>query len=274
MQPDQSSSPSDLFFFLGGHDLEMLTIRALLDEHASGRYADANLSWGATTSAYRSSIDQVLASGQTPVLIELEDDLALPLERVLVIDHHGRRAGSDRATSLEQVFELLRLPPEAWTRRHALVAANDRAYLEGLADLGATVTEIQAVRSEDRRAQGITEADETAAAEALQHLESRCQGRLLLASLPHARTASLVDRLAPEAGGEGFETLFVSSPNEANIFAPGWLIEQLAARFSSGWYGGNLPKSGYFGIQGDPEAVAEVVEALVEEKISQDAVGR
>ena len=55
---------------------------------------------------------------RNPVLIELKDDLpaSFPRDRLLFVDHHGERAGEDRQTSLEQVFELLDLPREDWTR--------------------------------------------------------------------------------------------------------------------------------------------------------------
>lgn len=37
-------------FFLGGRDLEMLTIRDLMAEHAPGRFHDKGLPWGAKAS--------------------------------------------------------------------------------------------------------------------------------------------------------------------------------------------------------------------------------
>src|SRR5947209_1249501 len=118
-------------FFLGGRDLEMSTIRELLSSHAQGRFHDRGLAWGARTSAYRDEIARALEAGQTPVLVELEDDVGLDPARVVVVDHHGTKAGHDRPTSLEQVFALLGRPRDEWSRWFALVAANDRAHIRG-----------------------------------------------------------------------------------------------------------------------------------------------
>jgi hypothetical protein len=60
-------------FFLGGHDLEMVTIRDLLKSQKI-RPHDSNLTWGVTASAYRREIEQTLNQGLTPVLIELAMD--------------------------------------------------------------------------------------------------------------------------------------------------------------------------------------------------------
>src|SRR5687768_1077118 len=99
-----------MVFFLGGRDLEMATIRDWLEAHAPGRFHDRGLAWGAVASAYRAEIDAALTREDAVVLVELDDDLGLasqgPPGRVVVVDHHGDRAGADRPTSLEQVFDL------------------------------------------------------------------------------------------------------------------------------------------------------------------------
>ena len=153
----------DLVFFLGGHDLEMDTIRELLERRAAGRWHDRGLAWGARASAYREEIEAALAAGETPVLVELEDDVGLDGRCVVIVDHHGESAGAERPTSLEQVFAWLALPPGEWTRWHELVAANDRGYIPALVEAGASIEEIREVRAADRGAQGITEAEERAA---------------------------------------------------------------------------------------------------------------
>ncbi|MGH9893393.1 MAG: hypothetical protein ACREA0_15670 [bacterium] len=118
-----------LVFFLGGTDLEMLTIRTLLEETIPGRFHDKHLVWGAKASAYGEEIGEALDAGKTPVLVELEDDVGLDREAVVITDHHGERAGSDKPTSLHQIFALLGLPAKRWTRWFDLVAANDRGYI-------------------------------------------------------------------------------------------------------------------------------------------------
>src|SRR4051794_32689709 len=112
-RPSGNPGRSTYRFFLGGHDLEMVTIGELVESILPGHVVDGQLSWGATASAYAEKIRQSLEDGESPVLIELEPDPDLPSDRVIVVDHHGERAGADRPTSLHQVFALLGLPPSA-----------------------------------------------------------------------------------------------------------------------------------------------------------------
>ena len=154
-------------FFLGGYDLEMVTIRDLLAE-VGAAFHDQRLAWGARASAYRDEIEGALASGRIPVLIELDHDLdvparfyegeatlaSLPRGTALRVDHHGRRTVTGTPTSLEQVFRILGLPPERWTRHFELVAANDRGHVRAMLALNppATPGELRSVREADRRA--------------------------------------------------------------------------------------------------------------------------
>lgn len=242
-------------FFLGGYDLEMTVIRELLEKHAPDRFHDRQLEWGARASGYRGEIQACLAAGQTPVLVELETDMVLDSRKVVVIDHHGRRAGSDRPTSLHQVFELLGLPAELWTRRHALVAANDRGHIPALAELGASRDEIAAIRAADRAAQGITSEQEREGERAARHAEVLADGQLTVARLAHDRTATVADRLDPLLDGPGFRNLLVLSPRQVNFFGSGEWIERLAGEFPGGWYGGALPERGFWGHSSPPEDV-------------------
>jgi hypothetical protein len=257
-----------LVFFLGGQDLEMVTIRDLLSAAPSVRVYDKSLTWGARASAYQREIAEALTGGKTPVLIELQIDLELPEERVVIVDHHGERAGSEAPTSLHQVFALLDLPPSAWTRWHTLVAANDRSYLKGLVSEGATIDEIRQVRRADRQAQGITEAEESAAEASLARLEDRLGGQLSLVRLPHSRTAAVTDRLEAALGGPGFDNLLIISPDSLNFFGSGSVIRALVEAYPGGWYGGSLPERGFWGIdQVIPEAASFIERQL---RASQD----
>jgi hypothetical protein len=238
---------NNLVFFLGGHDLEMLTIRGLLEQYASGRFCDKGLAWGARASDYREEIESALARGARPVLIELTLDLGVPEDTVVVIDHHGRRAGSTHPTSLHQVFALLDLPKAAWTRWHELVAANDRGYIPALLAIGATQAEIQKIREADRKAQGVTAEEEAAAEEALRTLQILADGDLTVVVLPHAHTSPLCDRLEPALGGGGFRNLLISSPGQLNFYGAGEIVNALNEKFPGGWYGGALPERGFWG---------------------------
>lgn len=239
-----------LTFFLGGRDLEMAEIAALV-RATVGAHAvvDKGLPWhGAVASAYANEIATALACGRQPVLVELGLDLdAGVIDRCLVVDHHGSRAGADQPTSLEQVFALLHLPPSRWTRRHALVAANDRGWIPGLRAMGATAAEIAAIRAEDRAAQGITAADEEAGARALIGRERVADGSLVVVRLPHARTAVVMDRLAQEAGDDQVPDTLIQSPGEVNFSGCGGRVRALDAAFPGGWCGGALPHFGFWG---------------------------
>lgn len=246
-----------LAFFLGGHDLEMLAIRELLATEAPGRVYDKRLSWGARASAYEVEIDACLARGETPVLIELENDLGR--EAVLIVDHHGERAGDDRQTSLEQIFALLRLPAERWTRWHQLVAANDRGYIPGLLAASATRDEIERVRAADRAAQGITPDEEIEAVRALAVAETRAAGRLVVVRAAHARLAAVEDRLHEALGGPGVSNLLLIAPGEVDFAGDGRVVRALDRRYPGGWYGGALPERGFWGHAGEPAGVEDFV---------------
>lgn len=235
---------------LGGHDLEMLEIGELGRAQLGALHVhDRGLPWhAAKASAYRAEIESALSDGRTPVLVELQPDLPPDLlDRCRLVDHHGDLAGAARPTSLEQVFDLLGLPAAAWTRRHALVAANDRGWIPELRAMGASAAEIAAIRAEDRAAQGVAPAEEAAAARALAGREVVLGGSLLLVRLPHARTSPVFDALAQEAlAGQPPDTLVVS-PAELNFSGTGARVVALRETFAGGWSGGALPARGFWG---------------------------
>jgi hypothetical protein len=255
-------APTQYDFFLGGADLEMDAIRALLEQHAPDQMHDMHLRWGARASAYREEIEASLKSGHTPVLVELENDLDLKDESLQVVDHHGAAAGRDKPTSLHQVFALLGLASAAWTRWHELVAANDRGYIEALRECGASPEEIREIRAADRAAQGITPEQEAEAQRAVQHTRTLADGDLTVVRLPHARTAAVTDRLHPALGGPGYRNLLIESPEELNFYGEGMLVHALNLAFPGGWYGGALPDQGFWG-HGPP--VVDVKQFLLRE---------
>ncbi|MEO8380938.1 MAG: hypothetical protein ABI779_14845 [Acidobacteriota bacterium] len=254
---------SPLAFFLGGYDLEMVTIRELLADMPGVRVIDRKLSWGAKASAYAEEITEALARGETAVLVELENDLGLELGQVINLDHHGASAGAEASTSLEQVFALLALPPSHWTRWHALVAANDRGHIPAMRELGASDAEVARVRTADRAAQGISAEQERDAEAAIAGAEVVAGGDLVIVRLPHARTAAVVDRLVMQPAPP--ENVLVLAPQEVNFFGRGDLVHALDARFPGGWKGGALPSRGFWGRSGDGAEVS----AFVREELHQ-----
>ncbi len=240
-------SPEQIVFFLGGHDLEMVTIRDLLAQEAPDRFYDHALSWGAKASAYREELKATLTSGRIPVLVELANDIGLDPAKIIVVDHHGERAGEDRPTSLHQVFDLLDLPADRWTRWFALVTANDGGYIPAMVALGASQEEIVQVRAADRTAQGITPEEEEQGAGAVDQATSMADGQLTVVHLEHARTATVADRLHAGLGGPGYENLLILSPGEVNVFGSGDLVSAVDAAFPGGWYGGSLHDRAFWG---------------------------
>jgi hypothetical protein len=252
-------------FFLGGRDLEMETIRALVEETlGTGAVRDHGLGWGARLSDYAADL-AALPPSAVPVLVELVLDIPVPADAV-VIDHHGTRAGADAPTSLEQVFRLLALPAERWNRHLALVAANDRGHVRALRAMGATVAEIDAIRAADRRAQGITEAEEAAGEAALAASDTRLDGALTVIRLPHARTAVAMDRLAAATADDTIDNVLVFAPGEVDFFGIGAAVAALDTAFPGGWSGGDLPEAGFW-WHGEPlpdeDVLVDVLTAIL-----------
>jgi hypothetical protein len=261
-------------FFLGGHDLEMVTIRDLVAAE-NQRVVDKHLRWGAKASHYSEEIEAALARGEIPVLVELPNDLGVPeidacdvIDRspkknlampIVVVDHHGERADLAKPTSLHQVFQLLNLPRERWTRWLDLVAANDRGHVREMRAIGASDEEIARVRAADRAAQGITAAEEAAGEQSIRNAQRFANGRLVVVHLPHGHSAVAADRF--ELSDEPPENIMVFGPSEVNFFGRGDLVQALDHRFPGGWYGGALPNRGFWG---HPLPLDEPVRFLVE----------
>lgn len=252
-------------FCLGGHDLEMATIRDLvLDRLGPGALADKHLSWGARASAYMPEIAAAVEVGCTPVLVELALDLPQAvLERTRIVDHHGALAGRDKPSSLRQVFQLLGLPAEQWTREYALIEANDVGHIAGLQSAGATSDEIAAIRARDRNAQGISEESERLSRLAVARATRR--GRLTVVETAAPTSSVIADLMHPALGGAGADNLLVLTPETVSFFGDGHVITALED-VPGCWWGGALPEHGFWGIKvaAGPErtALVERVAAL------------
>lgn len=249
-------------FFLGGHDLEMVTIKELLDEKKIPYY-DKCLLWGAKASNYEDEINQVIASGRTPVLVELTDDLDLSQKNCMIIDHHGEKAGIDKPGTFRQVFALLQLPSEQWTRWFELVDANDKGHIQALINIGASQDEIVKVREADRRTQGITLEQESQGRIAADLAKIMLNCNLTVVELPHPKTAVVTDLLHPALGGSGYENLLVISPGEVNFYGKGAIVIELSRKFPDGWYGGSLPEYGFWGHSSPKSDVVEFISMII-----------
>ena len=139
-------------FLLGGHDLEMMEIRRILESYKIA-FFDNNLTWDtAHLSAYSNIFSEKPNAHYYGV--ELKEDCLKPLYYTR-IDHHNDY--SDREASILQVARLLEIEPD---HRLELVAANDARYIPGMLELGASRCEIDVIRRQDRAAQGVSEEDE------------------------------------------------------------------------------------------------------------------
>lgn len=237
-------------FFLGGHDAEMCEIRNIL-ETRNIPFFDKQLAWGAKASVYEKEIAQ-LDSIQIPVLIELEIDFPLS-PRTVIIDHHGKEAGRGKPTSIEQVAHLLSMELNHWQK---LIAANDRAWIDGLIGVGAAQEEIDKIRRYDRLCQGVTEEEETAAEEAIKRLEK--YKNLAVVYFRYIHTSPVMDRLYKK-----YLNIIVFTPESANFSGNGKCVMKLAREFPGGWYGGDLPNKGFWGInQKDQKELDKIINVI------------
>jgi len=145
-----------MIFLLGGYDLEMITIKKLLEDNGI-TYIDKNLSWGAKLSDYKDEF----STNKQIYGIELEEDITPP-KNYSSIDHHNQN--SHMPSSLEQVAKILNIK---LSRDQQLVSANDSGYIKGMQNICATQDEIENIRRRDREAQGVTQKDENLATKSI-----------------------------------------------------------------------------------------------------------
>ncbi len=147
---------------MGGHDLEMLTIKEILTQEKI-RFIDKDLQWGAKLSNYQEELEQF--SNYSIYGIELEEDISPP-QNYYRIDHHNDF--SDREASIVQVLKLLGKEP---TREQELIAHNDEGHIKAMECFGATKEEIIDIRKRDRATQGVTVQDEAKALEEIKNIK-------------------------------------------------------------------------------------------------------
>lgn len=177
-------------FLLGGHDLEMLEIKTLLEGEGYD-VRDHNLGWeNAELDAYKDVLEQ--NPNAEFVGVELRDCNHISKKyKYILIDHHNEL--SYKPAAILQVAALLGKQPD---RRMLLVAANDSGYIPAMQAMSATDEEIDAIRRSDRAAQGISMTDEILAEETVANnvLE---YGQLLVVKSKTSKFASICDRLYP-----------------------------------------------------------------------------
>ena len=137
-------------FLLGGKDLEMKTIKEILEKFDL-KFYNKNLSWNnAKLSAYKKYFNEI----EHFYGIELTEDITPP-KYYTSIDHHNYKRF--KLSSLEQIAKLLNYK---LSRKEKLVAINDREHILGMKKFGASNKEIEDIRKKERRLQGINEKEE------------------------------------------------------------------------------------------------------------------
>lgn len=245
-----------MLFLLGGHDLEMLTIRDVLDKQGV-KYADHNLRWdNACLSSYRQELDEASDKGRTVFGIELQEDIVAP-SYYRKIDHHNDLAYLPSA--LEQVLNILYLPINRYLQ---LVAANDKAYIPGMLQLDATAEEVKAIRSADRKAQGVTAKDELLAEKAIAE-DCEKKGDLLFVHALSSSFSPICDRLFP------YRSLLVYTDDEWIYYGEGAM--RVRKLFEDDFLAGKLfcggGENGYVGTVKGKYSLKELDEMILKIQI-------
>lgn len=226
-------------FLLGGHDLEMMTIKEMVELHPNCVVVDKNLQWdNAMLGEYLIELQDF---AHTDIYgIELIEDFPLPSEIKAYyhrIDHHNDCSGMP--SSLEQVASVLGVELD---RHQRLVAANDSGYIPAMRALGATEDEISVIRELDRRAQGVTEEDERLAEKSINENKSQ-HGSLVVVKSITSKFSPICDRLYP------YERLLIHTDWEWMFYGEGKaeLVSLLDRdiQFGKVFYGGD--DRGYVG---------------------------
>lgn len=244
---EQMIKREKLLFLLGGHDLEMLTIRQQLDKMGVA-YVDHQLRWdNARLSSYRKELEEASTKDWIVYGVELQEDIPKP-PGYRAIDHHNTSAHLDSA--LEQVMALLGQPMD---RYQQLVAANDKRYIPGMLEIGASEDEINLIRYADRKAQGVTDKDECLAEKAVSNNCTRI-GDLFVVKAFSSRFSPICDRLFP------FGSLLIYTDEEWVYYGKG--TENVKKSFEKEYLSGNLfsggGENGYVGAKGGVFSLEEI----------------
>ena len=232
------------------NDAEAVEIRKLLEARGE-RVLVTGQGWGATWAGLEPGVRDAIAGfsggsgGGTVYGVELGGPNPY---RAINIDHHkyGEEDRSHAASSLEQAAAILGVELDRWQR---LIALNDRGYIPAMiTEAGATAAEIEAVRRADRSAQGVTAAQEAAAARDLEE-HAEFSGDRVKVWCAEGSTAAHSDGLYGKA-----REILLMGPDEWNYYGPRHrvLAAMFEGRTGKTWCGG-AEASGYFGIAA-PEA--------------------
>lgn len=198
-------------FLLGGADLEMQTIKNILENHKL-HVEDKKLNWSdARLSAYAEELKEYSSEEYRIYGIELQEDGSSILpENYVRIDHHNDL--QDRPSALEQVAEII---GHKLTDEERLIAENDKGYfpamekflMENSPEMSKEErrAKMDDIRREDRKAQGVTDEEEKAARSVAKYEHGDCI--LVITNLQHF--SPICDTLWPD-----YEKLMICRPVE------------------------------------------------------------
>ncbi|WP_299231184.1 hypothetical protein [uncultured Bacteroides sp.] len=239
-------------FLLGGYDLEMCTIKDILEQKACN-YADKHLKWNnASLSNYKNEIKIFQKCNPNGIIygIELKNDLLLSNEKYIEIDHHNDK--SNNPSALEQIMTLLDVQT---TRYYSLVSANDKSYIPGMKKIGATESEIKIIRQSDRKAQGITDEDEILAEKAINDNQRKTNGTIIIKAYNN-KFSPICDRLYP------YDSLLIYTKNE-------WMYYGYKSKHIKEYYNEEYQKGKLFFGGGDNGYIGCIKNIYEEQEINQ-----
>ena len=243
-------------FLLGGCDLEMLTIKRMLEGWADCVVLDRHLGWG---NALLSAYQEYWVSFQYSDIfgIELVEDIPVP-NNYHRIDHHGD--WDHKPCALEQVADIIGV---TLNRYQQLVAANDKGYIPAMRALGATADEMADIRREDRIAQGVTEQDYLLAKQSVEQNLSKYD-KLLVVNSMTSRFSPICDTLFP------YERLLIYTDSQWMFYGEGKkeLVSHFAEEINEKkmFHGGG--SNGYIGCVDSAYSQMEI-EQIVKQIINQ-----
>lgn len=253
----------DKVFLLGGHDLEMMTIKDLLAQQSDCLTVDRDLAWdNASLSKYKDIFAEYPMADIYGV--ELQEDMEIPEAdrlRYHRVDHHNDYA--HMPSSLEQVAAIVGVELNRYQR---LIAANDSGYIPDMKALMATDEEISDIRRLDRAAQGVTEKDEKLAEESIAQFLQKGTLLWVVKSLT-SKFSAICDRLYP------YTRLLVYTDSEWMYYGAGKveLVQQLAGEIEQKKVFHSGGQNGYVGAVKEafsPQEIREFV-TLIKQKYEQ-----
>ena len=177
-------------FLLGGKDLEMITIKELLEKQGE-IYFSKDLFWNnATLNHYENELNKY-GDNYDYIIYGIELRGETNYKNYKLIDHHNEI--QNEPSALEQVAEILSIK---LTRYENLVSANDKGYIPAMITLGATSKEINAIRRKDRECQGVTETEELLAKESIINHKIEIDDLIIIKSLS-SKFSPICDYLFP-----------------------------------------------------------------------------